>query len=109
MATPPSDAAPSIAALASVCAGQIKPGSSQFDTDSSFQSAFERLLTAVAGLDQRYAFDREGRPAALQAVRNALPAVETELFDVILEDVACELAATREALYQVLLAALRPD
>ena len=46
-------------------------------------------------------FDLEGRPAAIAAIRSALPAMEAELLDAVLEDVACELAATREALYLV--------
>ena len=53
----------------------------------------------------RFAFDLEGRPAAIAAIRRALPAVEAELFDAVLDDVACELAAVQETLYQVAVAA----
>jgi len=105
MATPPSDAAPSIAALASACARQIPASPSSFADDCvAFQASLNALLAAIAASHVRYGFDREGRPQALQAVRSALPAMESELFDAILDDVACELAATQEALYQVALA-----
>jgi len=78
---------------------------SSFAADrSTFETTFASLLSAVAASDGRYAFDRDGRPQAVRAVRSALPAMEAELFDAILEDVACELAATQEALYQLALA-----
>jgi hypothetical protein len=105
MATPPSDAAPPIAALASACARQIPAAASTFAVDqSAFGTAFDALLTAVTAADPRLAFDRDGRPQALGAVRAALPALEADLLDAILEDMGCELAATQEALYQVALA-----
>ena len=109
MVTPPSDAAPSIPALASACARHLAPGSTTFADDAVFRSQFSALLGAVAASGERYGFDRENRPGALQAVRRALPALEVELFDLILEDLACELAATQEALYQVARAATSPD
>ena len=105
MSTPPAGATPPIAALASVCAREIPDRPSTFAVDiAAFMSTFATLLAAVAASDARYTFDREGRPGALQAVRRALPAMEAELFDAILEDIACELAATQEALYQIALA-----
>jgi len=105
MTTGPSDAAPPITALASACSRQIPATPSTFAADhASFKSAFDALLAAIAASDARFAFDRDGRPQALQAVRAALPAMEAELFEAILEDVACELAATQEALYQLALA-----
>jgi len=105
MATPPSDAAPSIAALASACARQIPDSPTSFADDAiGFQTALNALLAAIAASHPRYAFDREGRPQALQAVRSALPAIECELFDAVMDDVACELAATQEALYQMAVA-----
>jgi hypothetical protein len=105
METPKPDAAPPTAALASACARQLPAAPSSFAADrSAFQTAFETLLSAVAASGDRYAFDRDGRPQAVRAVRSALPAMEAELFDAILEDVACELAATQEALYQLALA-----
>ena len=109
MMTPPPDAAPSITALASGCARQLTAGSTTFLEDPIFRSQFDALLAAVAASSDRYTFDRENRPGALQAVRRALPALEVELFDLILEDLACELAATREALYQVARAATSRD
>jgi hypothetical protein len=105
MSTPPAGATPPIAALASVCAREIPDRPSTFAVDiAAFMSTFATLLAAVAASDARYTFDREGRPGALQAVRRALPAMEAELFDAILEDIGCELAATQEALYQIALA-----
>jgi hypothetical protein len=41
------------------------------------------------------------------AVREALPMMERDLFDAVLEDQACELAAVEEALYQFALALSR--
>jgi hypothetical protein len=58
------------------------------------------LLHAVRATHERFAFDRDGRPGAVHAVREALPAMEREVFDAVLEDHACELAAVEEALYQ---------
>jgi hypothetical protein len=102
MTTPDHDAAPPLAALASACASQLPAAPSHFAADfAAFERAFARLVAAVAASHPGYAFDREGRPGALQAVRRALPAQEAELFDAIMEDVTCELSAVQEALYQV--------
>jgi hypothetical protein len=109
MTTPPPGAAPSITALASACVQQLSSSPTSFADDTAFQSRLTALLAAVAAGDARFAFDRDGRPPALQAVRTALPAMEAELFDVILEDLACELAAVHEALYQVARAATSRD
>ena len=65
---------------------------------------FQRTLTVVKTSDPRFAFDREGRPAAIAAVRTALPTIERELFDAVVEDWECELAATREALLRIVAA-----
>src|SRR6188508_441813 len=106
MVTPPSDATPQIAALASACVHQLPASPTSFAADRPLlQSTFEALLAAVATTDARLAFDRDGRPQAVKAVRSALPAMEAELLDAILEDLACELAAAQEALYQVAVAA----
>jgi len=35
------------------------------------------------------------------AIRSALPAVERELFDAVIEDCECELDAAREAMFQM--------
>src|SRR5262245_32610848 len=65
------------------------------------------LLHAVRQSHERFAFDREGRPGAINAVREALPMMERDLFDAVLEDQTCELAAVEEALYQFALALSR--
>jgi hypothetical protein len=63
------------------------------------ERALQRVLESIQRRDPRFAFDREGRPGAIAAVRGALPSVERNLFDAILEDCECELAALREALF----------
>ena len=65
------------------------------------------LLHAVRETHARFAFDRDGRPHAVNAVREALPMMERDLFDAVLEDHACEVAAIEEALYQLALALSR--
>ena len=65
------------------------------------------LLHAVRQTHARFAFDRDGRPGAVHAVREALPVMERDLFEAVLEDHACELAAVEEALYQFALALSR--
>jgi hypothetical protein len=62
---------------------------------------FRRILDAVAGSDAKFVFDREGRPGAIGAIRAALPQVERELFDAVMEDCECELAAAREAMFRL--------
>lgn len=104
MPTSPESSGTPIAALASACADQIPTSATSFHTDADgFGPSWQALLTAIATSDPGYTFDREGRPNAIMAVRHALPAVERELFDAIMEDVTCELAAVQEALYQVAL------
>ena len=71
------------------------------------EAEYGELLAAVARLDARLAFDRAGRPGAIDAVREALPLMERDLFDAIIEDHACEVAAVEEALYQLALAMRR--
>ena len=75
------------------------------DAARNFEEEYRRLLAMVAALHTRFAFDREGRPAAIAAVRNALPPIERDLLDAIVEDHACEVAAIEEALYRVARAA----
>jgi hypothetical protein len=70
----------------------------------AFETDYRELLEAVSRLAPRYAFDRDGRPAAIAAVREALPLMERDLFDAIVDDHACEVAAVEEALYRVALA-----
>jgi hypothetical protein len=69
----------------------------------SIEHEFQRILDAVKASDPKFAFDRDGRPGAIAAVRAALPTLERELFDAVIEDCECELAATREALFQMML------
>src|SRR5215210_5510535 len=63
-------------------------------------SEYAALLNAVRKVHERFAFDRDGRPGAIHAVREALPVMERDLFEAVLDDHACELAAVEEALYQ---------
>jgi hypothetical protein len=70
---------------------------------ASIEQEFHRILNDIQAGDPRFAFDRDGRPGAIAAVRAALPAIERELFDAVIEDCECELAATREALFQMIL------
>ena len=63
---------------------------------------FKQTLDKVKASDARFAFDREGRPGAITAIRGALPLMERELFDAVMEDCECELAATREAMFRLL-------
>lgn len=74
------------------------------DASPDFDAAYRDLLAAVARMGERYAFDRDGRPAAIAAVREALPVMERDLFDAIVDDHACEVAAIEEALYRMALA-----
>jgi hypothetical protein len=91
-----------IARLAGMCASRIDPASPSFDDAlPRFQNEIGQLLDALKAVDARYLFDRDGRPGAVAAVRGALPAIEQELFDAVMEDFECELAATREALFQI--------
>jgi hypothetical protein len=71
------------------------------DARGSVNVPYEDLLKTIRDLHQRYAFDREGRPGALAAVREALPVMERDLFEAIVEDHACEVAAIEEALFQL--------
>jgi hypothetical protein len=68
----------------------------------SIKHEFQRMLETIKANQPEFAFDRDGRPGAVAAVRAALPAIERDLFDAILEDLECELAATREALFRLL-------
>lgn len=88
-------------------AARIGSSGSYLEDLAHFEPDMRELLAAVARLDTRYAFEREGRPGALEAIRHALPNVERELLDAVVDDHACELAAVQEALYQVALAVRR--
>jgi hypothetical protein len=67
----------------------------------------DALLDAVRALDARFAFDRQGRPGAIEAVRHALPTMERDLFDAVIDDHACEVAALAEAMWQFAAAMVR--
>ena len=71
------------------------------DRDST-EHEFQRTLDAVKASHTKFHFDRDGRPGAIAAVRVALPTMERDLFDAVVEDFECELAATREALFQMI-------
>ena len=82
--------------------------------DASFDAVRQRaeheyvaLLHAVRKTHARFALDRDGRPGAIDAVREALPVMERDLFEAVIEDHACEVAAVEEALYQFALALSR--
>jgi hypothetical protein len=68
----------------------------------AIEQEFRRRLEAVKTSDPSFGFDRDGRPGAIAAIRGALPTIERELFDAVMEDCDCELAAVREALFQML-------
>jgi len=67
----------------------------------AIEQDFRRTLEAVKSHPQ-FTFDREGRPGAIAAIRGALPTMERELFDAVMEDYECELAATRETVFRML-------
>ena len=97
-----------ISRQADAVAAQLAHGAASYEAQSArFADAWRGLLAAVAASNARYAFDRDGRPDAIAAVRRALPAMERELLDAVVEDHTCELAAVQEAMYQLVLAVSR--
>ena len=74
---------------------------------NAIEQEFHRTLEALKASHPKFAFDRDGRPGAISAVRSALPTIERELFDAVIEDWESELAATREALFRMV-AAFKP-
>jgi hypothetical protein len=95
--------------LADACAMRLAAGQS---ADAlALEPTFTVLLNAIRDSDARFAFDHEGRPAAIAAVREALPVIERDLFDAVVEDHACEIAALTQALVLMAkaLARLNPD
>jgi hypothetical protein len=87
-----------VARRAADCATDLATLSS---TDPQSATSLLALLNAIRALGPRYAFERDGREGAIAAVRAALPAIERDLFDAIVEDHACEIAALSEAVAQV--------
>jgi hypothetical protein len=93
-----------VARAADAMAARLRDAEHFDDVRREIGDDYRQLLHAIRGTDARFAFDREGRPGAIDAVRGALPAIEQELFDAVVEDHACEIAAIEESLFQVLLA-----
>jgi hypothetical protein len=97
-----------VARCADQLAARLTFGESSFGAArQQAQPEYSALLDAVTRRDARFAFDREGRPAANGAVREALPDMERDHFEAVLEDHACELAAVEEALYQLAMSLAR--
>jgi hypothetical protein len=89
---------------AEALAARLPPSGTSFADDlHGFDTEFRALVDAVRQIDAQFAFDRDGRPAAIETIRAALPGVERELLEAVVEDHACELRAIQEALYQVLM------
>ena len=97
-----------VARRADAMAARVSNAASFAEASPELASEYDALLRAVRALDARFAFDREGRPGAIAAVREALPLMERDLFEAVLDDHACEIAAIEEAMYQVLRACRRP-
>jgi hypothetical protein len=98
-----------VATLAAQCAKRLPASSRSFREDASeFANELAALVNAIKQTSDAYAFDLEGRPGAISAIRLALPAMEAELLDAVLDDLACELAARQEALYRIALAFRTP-
>jgi hypothetical protein len=104
LSDPPRPLTDEIDAHADLVAASIDQTATFGDLVAAAAAEYETLLRSVARLGPAYAFDRPGRPAAVDAVRQALPAIERELFDAILDDFACERAAIEEGLFRVALA-----
>ena len=96
---------PDVERLAAACAARVQDVT--VADAAVLEPEFRRLLDAVRTLDRAFDFDRDGRPGAIAAVREALPLQERELLDAIIEDHACEIAAVHEAMFQVIRALAR--
>ena len=95
-----------LTSLTAACLRAMPAHARSFREDAkTFEADLGALVDAVKRIDPAYTFDLDGRPGAIAAIRRALPVMEAELFDAVLEDVACELAARQEALYRLALAA----
>ena len=101
-----SDQARDVTRRAEALAARVPPTGTSFAGDlHHFEAQFRELVDAVRHLHAQFAFDRDGRPAAVETIRAALPGIERELLDAVMDDHACEIRAIQEALYQVLLVA----
>ena len=96
-----------IAKRAEAMAARIDDAGSFAEAGASFAAEYDDLLRAIRAADSRFAFDRDGRPGAVAAIREALPQMERDLFEAVLDDHACEVAAVEEALFQVISAIAR--
>ncbi|MEO8452786.1 MAG: hypothetical protein ABI647_23540 [Gemmatimonadota bacterium] len=98
-----------IARLAAACATRLDGVSKADVTDAPnatvLEPEFGALMREVGIVDPALTFDRDGRPSAIAAVRNALPLTERDLLDAIIEDHGCEMAALRAAMFEVIIAA----
>lgn len=94
---------PEVNTLATACAARLQDAVAA--DAAALEPDFRALLEAVRQLDPAFNFDRDGRPAAIAAVREALPLAERELLDAVIEDHACEVAAVHEAMFRVARAA----
>jgi hypothetical protein len=86
-----------LARLADACASRLS--GARTAEALALEPSFTELLNAIRQSHPRFAFEREGRPDAIAAVREALPLIERDLFDAVVEDHACEVAALGEALF----------
>jgi hypothetical protein len=99
---------PDVLRCAAELAARLPATSGSFDEAcAGAKDEYLALLHAVRRTHERFGFDRDGRPGAVGAVREALPMMERDLFDAVLDDHACEVAAVEEALYQFALALAR--
>jgi len=101
MANESDDALMEVRRRADACANRLFGIAPATDGIAASATDWTALLDAIRTLHPRYAFEAEGRPSALEAVRHALPSMERDLFDAIVEDYGCEIAALREAAYQL--------
>jgi hypothetical protein len=90
---------PEVNTLALACAARLQDV--VVADAAALEPDFRALVDAVRRLDPAFNFDRDGRPGAIAAVREALPLAERELLDAVIEDHACEVAAVHEAMFQV--------
>lgn len=86
--------------LASACAARLEEVVAA--DMAALEPDFRALLEAVKQLAPHFNFDRDGRPGAIAALRDALPTPERELLDAVVEDHAAELAAVHEAYFHII-------
>ena len=90
---------------AAACAAHLPdPATEAAEAAPPFDDMLGELVHTLCDIDPRFMFDRKGRPDAVDTIRQAISGVEREMFDALLEDHACELAAVKAALLQVALA-----